>query len=264
MSSSLITAAWGYRGFIASSIVNEFRGRFARSRFGTAWLLLHPLAQTVIFATVLSNILAARLPGIQSAYGYAVYLLAGLLCWMLFSEIVQRCLTIFVDQANLLRKMRFPRITLPLIVVGSSLVANVALLAATFALALLMGFEPGVQWLWLIILMGLTTALATGIGLLLAVLNVFARDIGQVMGVVLQFWYWVTPIVYPASIVPDGLRKTFAFNPLVPLVESYQAVIVYGHAPTPRLWFTVSVAAAFLALSLLVFRRASPELVDAL
>lgn len=264
MPSRLFSAAWSYRGFILSSIVNEFRGRFARSRFGTAWIIIQPLAQTIIFATVLSNVLAARLQGIDSRYGYVLYLLAGQLCWTLFAEIVQRCITVFIDNSNLLRKMNFPRITLPLIVVGSALTANAALLITTAVLATVLGFTPSGQWLWLPVLIAVTAGLAAGIGLLLAVLNVFVRDVGQVVTVVLQFWFWITPIIYPPSIVPAGLRHTFEYNPLVPLVTAYQSVVLYGRPPSSDLWFTVVVAAAFLVLALIMFRRASPELVDAL
>lgn len=264
MLKSLFTAAWAYRGFIKSSIANEIRGRLARSRFGAAWLVLHPLAQVAIFATILSNVLAARLQGVDNQYAYSVYLIAGVLCWNLFSEIVQRCLTVFIDQAALLRKMNFPRITLPLIVVGSAMVNNMALLVVAFLILPILGFKPEITWIWLPLLLLITAALAAGIGLLLGTLNVFSRDVGQVTAVVLQFWFWVTPIVYPVSIVPEAFRSTLALNPVVPLVDAYQGVIVYGVSPSVDLLTTAAVAMVLLALALIVFRRASSELVDAL
>jgi lipopolysaccharide transport system permease protein len=260
----LLSATWDYRGFIRSSVVNEFRARLARSRFGTAWVILQPLAQAFIFATVLSNVLAARLPGVEGDYAYVVYLMSGILCWNLFAEIVQRCVTVFIDNGSLLRKMHFPRIALPVIVTGSALVSNVALLGVMAAVFPFLGFPPTVQWIWLPLLLAITIALATGLGLLVGTLNVFARDVGQVMNIVLQFWFWITPIVYPVSIVPEAFRVTLAINPVVPLVRSYHDVIVYGRAPASDLWTTVAVAAVLLCLSLFVFRRASAELVDAL
>lgn len=128
MLSPLLTAAWRYRGFVLSSVGNEFRTRLARSKLGTLWIVLHPLAQVLIFATILSNVLAARLPNVDSKFAYAMYLMAGILCWNLFSEILQRSITVFVDNGALLKKMQFPRITLPLIVTGSAMVSNLALL----------------------------------------------------------------------------------------------------------------------------------------
>ncbi len=264
MQSSLFAAAWRYRRFVVSSVVNDFRSRLSRSKLGTVWIVLHPLAQVLIFATILSSVLAARLQGIDNKYAYAVYLVSGILCWSLFAEIVQRCLTVFIDNGSLLKKMQFPRIALPLIVVGSSLVSNVALLLAILLILPVLGFYPTLAWIWIPVLMVLTVMLATGIGLLLGTLNVFARDIGQVMAIVLQFWFWVTPIVYPVDVVPEAFKSTLAFNPVAPLVMGYHDVIVYGRAPGAGLVYPAVMSLILLALGFFVFRRASAELVDAL
>lgn len=262
--SSLVGSAWRYRGFVTSSVMNEYRSRFARSRFGTLWLVLHPLAQVVVYATVLANVLAARIPGVDNKYSFAVYLLAGILCWALFSEIVDRCLTVFVSNGSLLKKIRFPRICLPMITIGNALVSNIALLTVMAVILPLLGFMPNIYWLWLPALIGITLLLATGIGVLLGVLNVFARDVGQVMSVVLQFWFWLTPIVYPVTIIPEGLRSLLWLNPLVPLVLSYQNVLVFARPPESGLWYVAILALAFVAAALFLFRRASAEMVDVL
>lgn len=261
---ALVHAAWRYRGFIASSVRNEFKSRLSRSRFGAAWVVLQPLAQVLIFATILSNVLAARLQGVDNRYAYAVYLISGIVCWALFSEIVQRCLTVFIDNASLLKRMQFPRICLPLIAIGIALVSNMALLVVTLLILPLLGFVPGVELLWLPALILLTVALGTGFGLLLGTLNVFMRDVGQVVLVVMQFWFWVTPIVYPIDIVPAAFRATLAINPVVPLVGAYHDVLVYGRAPGEGLLWVAVVAGALLVVSWLMFRRASTEMVDVL
>jgi lipopolysaccharide transport system permease protein len=260
----LFRAAWRYRGFVVSSIVNDFRGRLARSRLGTAWVVLQPLAQALIFATVLSGVLASRLEGVENKYAYSVYLLSGILCWSLFVEVVTRCLTVFIDNGPLLKKMQFPRISLPLIVIGSALVNNVALLAVLLILLPILGFYPTIEWLWLPVLILITVALATGLGLLLGVLNVFARDIGQVMAVVLQFWFWVTPIVYPINVLPNEFKASLSVNPVAPLVMAYHSILVYQRAPGAELWLPALIAAVLLLLAFGVFRRASAEMVDAL
>lgn len=262
--SALIKAAWNYRGFVASSVANEFKSKLARSRFGTAWVVLQPLAQVLIFTTILSNVLAARLAGVDNKYAYAVYLISGILCWSLFAEIIQRCTTIFIDNASLLKKVQFPRIALPLIAVGSAAITNLALLGMILLILPFLGIMPGLSFLWLIPLMLLTIALATGIGLFLGTLNVFVRDVGQVVAVVLQFWFWVTPIVYPISVVPEAFRATLAINPVVPIVISYHNVILFGASPDPRILWSLVVAVMFLASALLLFRRGSAEMVDVL
>jgi lipopolysaccharide transport system permease protein len=262
--SSLIAAAWRYRGFISSSVVNDFRSRVARSRLGTLWIVLQPLAQALIFAIVLSNVLAAKLPGIDNRFAFAVYLLSGLLCWSVFAEIVQRCLTVFIDNASLLKKMQFPRISLPLVVVGTALVSNIALLLVVIILIPMLGVSLTLALLWFPVLLLITIALATGIGLLLGTLNVFARDIGQVMLVVMQFWFWMTPVAYPATIVPGPFQAVLQFNPVATLVMGYHDVFLYGRSPQHSLLYPALLAVISLLLAFFVFRRASAEMVDAL
>ena len=116
-----------YRYFILSSIRTELRAKFARSSLGGLWMILHPLAQVAIYALILSAVLSSKLPGIDNRYAYAIYLMAGILGWSVFAEIFSRSLNVFVDNGNLLKKMMFPKMALPLTVVGSALL-NMAIL----------------------------------------------------------------------------------------------------------------------------------------
>lgn len=261
----MVRAVWRYRNFILSSIKNELRLRFVRSKLGGLWMIIHPLAQVLIFAMILSEVLAAKLPGIDNKYAYALYLMAGTLGWMLFSETIGRCLTLFVDSANLMKKMAFPRICLPFIAAGTALTNNMLLLGAIFVVFAALGHFPDRNVIWLPILMLVTLSLAMGVGLTLGVLNVFMRDIGQVVPVVLQALFWLTPIVYSVSILPPLMQHWFRMNPLYPLITSYQNVLVFGKPP---IWGDIFQLFAFsivlLVISLVVFRRASPEMVDVL
>lgn len=99
---------WQARHFIKNSIRNEFVTRVVRSRLGLMWIVLFPLAQVVIYAFVLSMVMAAKLPGVNNTYAYPIYLTAGILAWTLFQEIVTRCLNVFIEHGNLLKKMVFP------------------------------------------------------------------------------------------------------------------------------------------------------------
>lgn len=261
----MIRSVWAYRYFILSSIKNELRVRFIRSKLGALWMIIHPLMQVLIFATILSEVLSAKLPGIDNKYAYALYLMAGTLCWSMFAETVGKCVSLFVDSGNLMKKMAFPRICLPLIAGGTMLVNNLLLLVAIFAVFAVLGHYPESQALWLPALILLTLFFAMSIGLLLGVLNVFMRDIGQVVPVVLQALFWLTPIVYNISILPENVQQIFKLNPLYPLVTSYQNVLLYNRPPvwSELVWLTVSAVVLALA-SLVMFRRASPEMVDAL
>lgn len=261
----LLRGAWNYRHFITSSIHADFRSRFARSRLGGLWMIIHPLAQVLIFSFVLSEVMVARMPGISSRYAYAIYLMAGTLAWSLFQDIVQRCLTIFIENGNLLQKIVFPRICLPLIVVGSSVVTNLLLLGVVIITFLLLGHVPAASIVFLPVLILLVVALATGMGICLGVLNVFIRDIGQVIPILLQLGFWFTPIVYLPEIVPQQYRSFLTLNPLYSLVINYHNVLVFGKSPSWQPLIPVAlVSFLLLFLGLYLFRKASAEMVDVL
>lgn len=262
---TMFNGLWAYRQFVISSIKSELVSRFARSKLGGLWIVINPLSQVAIYALILSNVLAAKLPGIENKYAYAIYLMAGLLAWSLFNEIVNSCVNLFIAQGNLMKKMSFPRITLPVIVVGTCILNNFLLLASMMGIFLALGQGFSLVMLWLIPLMFVLVCLALGLGLILGILNVFIRDIGQIVPIVLQIWFWFTPIVYPESIIPEAYRHLLSFNPIYGIVSSYHQVLVYGEAPSLSLIIVPSVIGLGLVLlSLFLFRRASAEMVDVL
>ena len=262
----MLRSLYNYRLFILSSIRAELRGRFARSRLGALWFILHPLAQALIFSIVLADVLGARLAGVDDPNAYPAYLLSGMAAWGLFSEILNRTINIFIEQAGSLKKIAFPRLALPVIIWGSALLTHTLLLSAVaLILFVVLGIYPGDAWLAIVAGMLLISMLAFGLGVFLGVLNVFSRDVSQVMNVVIQLWFWVTPVVYPRSIVPDGFQRVIELNPMTSLVGIYQNALVFDRWPEPAdLWKPVLIGLLAILLSFIVFRRASSDLVDAL
>ena len=260
-----LKAIWAYRFFILSSIKTEFRSRFARSSLGGLWMILHPLAQVAIYALVLSAVLKAKLPNIDNQFAYAIYLMAGTLGWSLFSEVFGRSLNIFIENGNLIKKMAFPKITLPLIVTGSALVNNFLLFGAILVVFGLLGHIPTMQLLWLPVLIAVTLALGLGLGLMLGIINVFMRDIGQIVPIILQFWFWLTPIVYVANTLPEEYRDFFYYNPMTGIIEGYQNILVYDKAvDITTLTYPIVLASISMALALFMYFRANEEMADAL
>lgn len=263
--SDMLHSLWQYRYFVLSSIHNELISRFARSKLGGLWMIIHPLAQVAIYALILSNILSAKLPGIDNKYAYAIYLMSGLLAWTLFSEIIGRCLNLFIEQGSLMKKVQFPRITLPAIVVGTNLLNNGLLFIAMSGVFLLLGHHFSLVMVWLLPLTLLLTGFAVGIGLVLGVINVFVRDLGQVVPILLQMWFWFTPIVYPAEIIPQDYHYWLNFNPVYHFVSAYQDILLYGQAPEISGLTVIGASTILLlSLSLFLFRRSSAEIVDVL
>lgn len=261
----LFAGAWRYRHFILSSIATEFRLRVARSRLGILWIVIAPLMQVAIFAFVLSAVMSHRLPGIDNRFAYSIYLMSGFVAWFPFVEIVNRSVTVFIENANAMKKIAFPRIVLPLICIGSASVNNLIFFAMVMIAYLLIGHVPGASILWLPVLFVLTAALAAGLGIVLGVLNVFMRDVQQMVAILLQFGFWMTPIVYMIDIIPEPWRDWLKLNPLYWVVENHHRVLAYGLAPDlPSLAGLALLAAFLLGLGLFLFRKASAEMVDAL
>ncbi|MES9901625.1 MAG: ABC transporter permease [Sedimenticola sp.] len=262
---ALFLPAWRYRNFILSSIKNEFMTRFVRSRLGGLWIALNPLAQVAIYALILSAVMKAKISGVDNKYAYAIYLMAGMLAWSLFTEVFGRCTSIFIDNRNLIKKIAFPKIALPLIVTGSALINNLALFTAMFIVFGALGHLPSLTTLWLAPLTVLTLGIAIGLGLSLGIINVFIRDIGQAVPIILQFWFWLTPVVYRTEMLPEEYRGLLLLNPITGIVMSYQNILVYSKSPDISvLLYPVLIAALMLGISLYLYQRASNEMADAL
>ncbi len=260
-----LTSLWAYRYFIISSIKTEFRSKFARSKFGGLWMIFHPLAQVLIYALVLSAVLKAKLAGIDSQYAYAIYLMAGMVAWNLFIDIASRSLSVFIDNGNLIQKMSFPKLTLPLIIIGSSLTNFIFLFLAMIVVFGFLGHFTSIVILWIPILMLITVTLAIGIGLTLGILNVFIRDIGQIMTIIFQFWFWLTPIVYSKSMIPEEYQDLLLLNPMSGIIEGYHSILVYDKMPNLELLIYPSILAILtLGLSLFLYQKSNKEMADLL
>lgn len=265
MINKMFTALWAYRGFILGSVKREFQSRYRNSMLGAAWTVINPLAMIVVYTVIFAQVMRARLPGVDSAFAYSIYLCAGVLTWGLFAEITGRAQNIFLEHANLLKKLSFPRLCLPVVVVLNAGL-NFAIIFGLFSLFLLLsGNFPGWSYLALIPLLAIQIAFAIGLGITLGVLNVFFRDVGQLFGVILQFWFWLTPIVYSVTILPESIRFFMQYNPMAELMGAYQTILVNGQWPQwQSLWLVTLLAILFCTLGMRLFRNHAGEMVDEL
>jgi lipopolysaccharide transport system permease protein len=262
----MLKSLWAYRGFIYGSVKREFQLKYRNSLLGAAWNVIQPLAMIVVYTLIFSQVMKARLPGVDTTFAYSIYLCAGIITWGLFAEITGRAQNIFLEHANLLKKLSFPRLCLPVIVVLNAAL-NFAIILSLFTVFLLItGNFPGLSYFALIPLLVIQIAFAIGLGISLGVLNVFFRDVGQLFSVVLQFWFWLTPIVYPASILPEAARDILlAWNPMAPLMAAYQGIFVRGQWPVwETLLMPVVVAVLLCIFGMRLFRKRSGEMVDEL
>ncbi|MFP8780609.1 ABC transporter permease [Hydrogenophaga sp. RWCD_12] len=260
-----LMALWRYRGFILGSVQREFQSKYRNSLLGAAWNIVNPLSMIIVYTVIFANLMRTRLPGAQDHFSFSIYLCAGILTWGLFAEITNRATGMFIENANLIKKLSFPRLCLPVVVVANSLL-NFGILFGLFLLFLVIsGHFPGWVILAVIPLLVLQVLFAIGVGISLGVLNVFFRDVGQFFALFLSFWFWFTPIVYPVSVLPESVQSLMRYNPMARLIEGYQQVLLHASMPNwYSLWPVVVLTALLCVYGLWQFRRHVGEMVDEL
>lgn len=262
---NLLRAIWAFRGFIFSSVKREFQAKYRNSLLGATWMVINPLAMIAVYTVIFSQLMRSRLPGVDGTFAYSIYLCAGVLTWGFFSEIVGRAQNVFIENANLIKKLSFPRLCLPIIVVLNAGL-NFTIIFALFVVFLIStGNFPGWVFLGVVPVLLVQAAFSIGLGMTLGVLNVFFRDVGQFFGIVLQFWFWLTPIVYPANVLPARVVRLLAYNPMAVLVEAYQQIFVYAQWPDWSRLIPVLVLSLLLCvLGAYLFRKHAGDMVDEL
>lgn len=260
-----LIALYQYRGFVFSMVAREFRSRYMGSLLGSIWSILNPLAMIFIYTVIFSRVMRAKLPGIDDSMAYGLFVCAGLLPWLFFVELLSRFPHIFIEQAALLKKVSFPRITLPVIALCSATINFLIIFSLFLVFLLVTGRFPGWAVLGYIPLLIIQQMFVVGFGVMLGSMNVFFRDIGQFINVIIQFWFWFTPIVYALTMVPEKAQKILPFNPMTSLVQAYQGIILYGAWPD-LMHFKWHLLGAVIALvgGFFVFHRLADEMVDEL
>jgi lipopolysaccharide transport system permease protein len=265
MNMTSIKSIWFYRDFILGSVKREFRGKFQNSVLGIFWVFLNPLAMILVYTVIFSKIMHAKLPGIDGNFSYGIYLCSGVLTWNFFSEIVGKSQNMFLDNANILKKLAFPRLCLPVIIIGNAGLSFGIIFSLFTVFLLVTGSFPGVVYLAIFPLLIILILFATGLGVMLGVLNVFFRDVGQFFSIFLQFWFWLTPIIYPFTIIPAKLQILIQWNPMFSVIEGFQTIFVQQQWPNwSSLWFTAMLAVLFCYLGLKLFQQHSGDMVDEL
>jgi lipopolysaccharide transport system permease protein len=256
---------WRYRGFVLGSVKREFQAKYHQSLLGMLWTLIQPLAMILVYTLIFSKVMKTKLPGLESDFGYSIYLCAGLLTWGLFSEMISKSQTLFIDNANVLKKVNFPSATLPLILMLNALVNFGIIFGLFLAFLLVSGQWPGWVFWAILPVLALQLLLTMGLGLVLGMLNVFFRDVGQFFAVFLQFWFWLTPIVYPANVLPAEIQSYLALNPMYGIISAYQQILVQQQVPNfSSLAWPLVFGLVVCGLGAMLFSRHAGDMVDEL
>ena len=254
-----LAAVWKYRELLYFLIWRDVKVRYKQSLIGAGWAIFQPLMTMAIFTLVFGNF--AKIP--SDGLPYSVFALTALLPWTYFSAALSRSGTGLVNNANLITKVYFPRLIIPLADVLTPAVDSFFAFLVLLGLIAWFGIAPtwGVLALPLFFLLAMSTALA--IGLWLSPLQARYRDVGHAIPFVTQFWMFASPVVYPVSLVPESLRLVYSLNPMVGVIEGFRWGLLGKANPD----FALMLMSAAVVLVLLVggivfFNRMGRTLAD--
>lgn len=260
-----LRSLYHYRYFIFSGVKRDFQLRYNRSVLGILWIFIQPLTIILMYTMVFSHLMKAKIPGNSSPLGYSIFLCSGLLTWNFFVEILSRGQGIFLEHANLIKKSAVPKICLP---VAASLTSFVNLLIV-FSLFLIFlavtGNFPGFNLIFFIPVVLVQLLFSFSLGLILGVVNVFFRDIGQMMGLIIQLWFWGTPIVYAEDILPAWVKPLVNLNPMTFFVKTYQTIMLNnGNIAWRELAWQIILSLMITIVAFKVLKRQEHEMADEL
>lgn len=250
---------WLYRELLYFLVWRELKVRYKQTMFGGAWAVLQPLITMVVFTAVFSRLMGVPSDGLP----YPVFSYAALLPWTFFATGIARAGNSLVQDPNLLSKIYFPRETLPLASVSAMLVDLAIAFVILLGMMAFYGLVPGLAVLTLPLFVLLAYLTALGVGLWLAAANVKYRDINYVIPFLSQLWLFLTPVAYPASLVPESWRVVYGLNPMAGVVEGFRwALLGTDSADWGLIMASTGVVLVLLVSGLVYFRRMEREFAD--
>ena len=249
---------WEYRELLYFLTWRDIRVRYKQTMLGAAWAIIQPFFTMVVFSLFFGTL--AKMP--SDGVPYPIFSYAGLLPWQYFAYSLGQSSNSLVGSANLIRKVYFPRLIIPL----SAVLAGVVDFAIAFIvlLGMMVYFRvwptSGIFLLPLFLLLALVTAL--GVGLWLSALNVRYRDIRYIVPFITQFWMFATPVVYPSSLLNEPWRTLYGLNPMVGVVEGFRWALLGTNPPGPMMLVSALVSLAILVSGLFYFRRMEKTFAD--
>ena len=249
---------WAHRDLFFFLVWRDLKVRYKQTALGASWVILQPLLMTLIFVVFLG--LVVRVP--TERVPYPLFLYTSLVSWTFFSNAVASSSHSLLANAPMITKVYFPRVILPGAAVAVRLFDFLVASIILMGLVIYYGIRPTRQWLMLPLLVAHLTLLATAVGLWLSALNVEYRDIGTGIPLLLQLWMFVSPVIYPASLVPTRWRAIYDLNPLAGIIENIRAALFGLQFSYGSLISSAVITFGFFIYSTYFFRRMEDEFAD--
>ncbi|HEX5707015.1 MAG TPA: ABC transporter permease [Pyrinomonadaceae bacterium] len=248
---------WRFRELLYFLTWRDIKVRYKQTVMGASWAVIQPLVMMLVFALFfgLLSVPTDDMP-------HLLFFYCGLLPWTFFANAVTQSSVSLVANSNLITKVYFPRVLIPAATIGACLVDLAVASVILFGLMLYYGFAPGLNLLMLPALVLLTVLLSLGLGTWLAALMVKYRDVRHILPFIFQVWFFLTPIIYPASVVPPKWRWVLFLNPMAGVVEGVRASVTGRAFDWGALSFSAAVTAAVLVCSVYAFNRLERSFAD--
>lgn len=254
-----LRSIWRYRELLLFLVWRDIKVRYKQAALGALWAVLQPAAAVLVFTVVFGVFVRVPSDGLP----YPVFAFAALLPWTYFSEAMRRASVGLVGDSELVRKIYFPRLIIPLAMVVTPLIDFAVSFVILLVLMAFYGIWPTWNIVALVPLLGLAMLLALSLGLWLGPINVRYRDIMQTIPFVLQVWMYATPIVYPLSMVPEKWRTLYSLNPMVGVIEGFRwALLDTGNVDMRAIAIGFTLIVALLLGGLVFFRRMERSFAD--
>ena len=254
-----LSELWEYRELLYFLVWRDIKVRYKQTALGAAWAVMQPLFMMLVFSLFFGRLAKVPSDGIP----YPVFTFCALIPWQLFANALTESSNSLIGNQNLITKVYFARLVIPIAAVLSGLVDFLIAFAILIGMMLFYGIVPGLAILALpgFILLAVLTALA--VGLWLSALNVQYRDVRYTMNFLVQFWLFATPVAYPSSIVPENWRALYGLNPMAGVVEGFRwALLGKSSPPSALLFVSTAVVLVLLVGGLYYFRRMEQEFAD--
>jgi lipopolysaccharide transport system permease protein len=250
---------WEYRELLYFLTWRDIKVRYKQTLLGAAWAIIQPFFTMVVFSLFFGKLAGVPSDGIP----YPLFSFAALVPWTFFAYSLNQSANSLVGNANLIQKVYFPRLVIPVSSVLSGGVDFFLAFGVLLGMMLFYGFWPGWGILWLLPLLLLILVTALSVGLWLAALNVEYRDVRYTVPFLTQFWLFATPIAYPSSLLPEPWRTLYGINPMAGVVEGFRWILLgVPQAPGPMIFASALVSLALLVGGIFYFRRMEKTFAD--
>ena len=249
---------WHYRELLYFLVWRDVKVRYKQTALGVLWVVLQPLLTTFIFSILFGLLLDVPSGDVP----YPVFALTGLIVWQYFSGSLNRTSTSLVGNANLITKVYFPRLIIPMTGVLSGLIDFVIGFVLLAIMMIFYGIRPGPEIALLPAFLLLAMITALGFGLWFSAFNVRYRDVGFLIPFLIQIWFYLTPVVYSSTLIPEQYRWLLGLNPMTGVVEGFRWALLGQAPPGPLFIPSIVISLLVLLTGLLYFRRTERDFAD--